>query len=210
MFTFHICQPYNVLAKLSVTWYKRVDWTFFYFSSLLPFCSSVFHRLLCYPATVVLHIYIDNQPTEAVMGHQNFSSRGRDRGSGSPPPWKIIRNIGFLSNTGQDPLKNNKATKLLMLGHHWHASETPFMTFLCSASLFKTSLCSKQCGPRLNCSPKSSLIQVHNVCLYGEISHWRKHKLHFPYITTNITVVIPLRQFGSRHPLRCYSKITFK
>ena len=24
------------------------------------------------------------------------------------------------------------------------------------------------------------------------------------------TVVIPLRQFGSRHPLRCYSKITFK
>ena len=23
-------------------------------------------------------------------------------------------------------------------------------------------------------------------------------------------VVIPLRQFGSRHPLRCYSKITFK
>ena len=26
----------------------------------------------------------------------------------------------------------------------------------------------------------------------------------------NITVVIPLHQFGSRHPLRCYSKITFK
>ena len=24
------------------------------------------------------------------------------------------------------------------------------------------------------------------------------------------TVVIPLRQFGSRHPLRCYSKVTFK
>ena len=24
------------------------------------------------------------------------------------------------------------------------------------------------------------------------------------------TVVIPLRQFGSRHPLRCYSKITIK
>ena len=27
---------------------------------------------------------------------------------------------------------------------------------------------------------------------------------------TIFTVVIPLRQFGSRHPLRCYSKITFK
>ena len=32
-------------------------------------------------------------------------SRGRDRGSG--PPVKNHKNIGFLSNTGPDPLKNH-------------------------------------------------------------------------------------------------------
>ena len=31
--------------------------------------------------------------------------------------------IGLPSNTGPDPLKNHKA---IMLGHHGHASETPF------------------------------------------------------------------------------------
>ena len=35
------------------------------------------------------------------------STDGGDMGSG--PPWKI--NIGFLSNTGPDPLENYKATK---------------------------------------------------------------------------------------------------
>ena len=34
---------------------------------------------------------------------------GEDRGSG--PPLKNHKNIGFLSNTGPDPLKNHKATK---------------------------------------------------------------------------------------------------
>ena len=37
-------------------------------------------------------------------------SRGEDRGSG-PPPLKNHKNIGFLSNTGLGPLKNDKATK---------------------------------------------------------------------------------------------------
>ena len=36
-------------------------------------------------------------------------------------------------------------------------------------------LCSKQCGPRSDCSSKNSLILVHTVCLYAEISPWRKH-----------------------------------
>ena len=36
-------------------------------------------------------------------------SRGGDRGSG--PPLKNHKNIGFLNNTGPDPLKNIKATK---------------------------------------------------------------------------------------------------
>ena len=32
-------------------------------------------------------------------------------GSDSPPPLKNHKNIGYLSNTGQDPLKNHKASK---------------------------------------------------------------------------------------------------
>ena len=33
------------------------------------------------------------------------------RVSGPPPPLENYKNIGFLSNTGPDPLKNHKATK---------------------------------------------------------------------------------------------------
>ena len=42
------------------------------------------------------------------------SSGGGGGGAGSadlPPPRKITKNIGFLSNTGLDPLKNHKTTK---------------------------------------------------------------------------------------------------
>ena len=51
------------------------------------------------------------------------------------PPLKNLKNTGFLSNTGADPLKNQKATKPAfkklrsqhsILGHHRHASKTPF------------------------------------------------------------------------------------
>ena len=53
-------------------------------------------------------------------------SRGGDRGSG--PPLKNHKNIGFLSNTGPDPLKNHKATKpALNVGQSSAPpSETPF------------------------------------------------------------------------------------
>ena len=34
------------------------------------------------------------------------------RVSGPPPPMKNHKHIGFLSNTGPDPLQNDKATKL--------------------------------------------------------------------------------------------------
>ena len=34
-------------------------------------------------------------------------------------------------------------------------------------------ICSKQCGPRSDCS--FSLVWLHTVCLYAEISQWRKH-----------------------------------
>ena len=37
------------------------------------------------------------------------------------------QNIGFLNNTVPDPLKITKLlSQHLMLGHHGHASETPF------------------------------------------------------------------------------------
>ena len=108
------------------------------------------------------------------------------RGSRTPSPWKMIRNIGFLSNTDQDPLKIKK----LLSQQCWAIISTPAKRHLCSARLSQSSLCSKQCGSRLNCSIKSSLIQVHNVCQYREISHWRKHKLHFPYIATNMSSTI--------------------
>ena len=50
---------------------------------------------------------------------------GGDRGSG--PSLKNHRNIGFLSNTGPDPLINHKATKTAFnVGQHRPASETPF------------------------------------------------------------------------------------
>ena len=52
---------------------------------------------------------------------------GVDRGSGTPPPLKNHQNIGFLSNTGLDPLKIKKLpSQHSMLSHHRHASETPF------------------------------------------------------------------------------------
>ena len=38
------------------------------------------------------------------------------------------KNIGYLSKTGLDPLKNNKATKpAFHVEHHRHASETTFI-----------------------------------------------------------------------------------
>ena len=47
----------------------------------------------------------------------------RGGGQGSGPPEKS-QNIGFLSTTGPDPLKNHKASKpASMLGHHPHSSE---------------------------------------------------------------------------------------
>ena len=50
---------------------------------------------------------------------------GGGRGSGSTIETR--RAIGFLSNTGPDPMGNLKANKLdSMLGHHRSASETPF------------------------------------------------------------------------------------
>ena len=44
-----------------------------------------------------------------------------------PPPLENYKKLGFLSNTGPDPLKITKLpSQHSMLGHHRLASETPF------------------------------------------------------------------------------------
>ena len=48
----------------------------------------------------------------------------------TPPPLKNHKNIEFLSNTGPDPLKFSRLPRQHpTLGHHRHASETPFKSF---------------------------------------------------------------------------------
>ena len=49
--------------------------------------------------------------TQARPEHMLGSRGGGGGGAGGPDPLKITKNIGFLSNTGPDPLKNHKATK---------------------------------------------------------------------------------------------------
>ena len=56
--------------------------------------------------------------------HARIQRVWADRGSG--PPGKS-QNIGFLSSTGPDPLNITiLPSQHSMLGHHRHASETPF------------------------------------------------------------------------------------
>ena len=50
-----------------------------------------------------------------------------DRGQGIRIPLKNHKNIGSLSHTSLDPLKNHKlCSQHSMLGHHRHTRETPF------------------------------------------------------------------------------------
>ena len=53
--------------------------------------------------------------------------RGSIWETGGPDPLINHKNIVLLRNTGPDPLKVTKLPKQYsMLGHHRHASETPF------------------------------------------------------------------------------------
>ena len=56
-----------------------------------------------------------------------YMCRSRGGVRGSRPPLKNHKNIGFLSNTGLDPLKITKLpSQHSILGHHQHTRETPF------------------------------------------------------------------------------------
>ena len=53
---------------------------------------------------------------------------------GRTSPLKNHKNIGFPSNIGADPIKITKLpSQHLMLGHHRHASKTPFKWRCCRA-----------------------------------------------------------------------------
>ena len=59
--------------------------------------------------------------------HALYMGGSREGGRGSRTPLKNNKNTGFLRNTGPDPLKITKLpSQHAMLGHHRHASETPF------------------------------------------------------------------------------------
>ena len=77
-------------------------------------------------------------PREAVAQHFRCMPMRGFRGVRTPPPPENHKTLGFLNNTGLDPLKNHKATKpAFNVGvepssarqrnaiHHRHASETP-------------------------------------------------------------------------------------
>ena len=61
----------------------------------------------------------DVDQTEWKFGLHHVGIQRGGGGRGSASPWKITKNIVFLSNTGPDPLKITKlaASKLSMLGH---------------------------------------------------------------------------------------------
>ena len=82
----------------------------------------------------------------AERGISSLSMRGSRGGGGwqgfltPPPPLKNYKNIGFLSNTGLDPLKNHKATKLAFnvgqsSAFRWRADNGPLLVVFGSSPL---------------------------------------------------------------------------
>ena len=78
------------------------------------------------------------------------------RGDRGPDPPEKSQNIGFLSNTGPDPLKNHKATKpefnvgssarqrnVIYMPFRWRADDGPILV------VFGSTHCLKQVGPPL-------------------------------------------------------------
>ena len=94
------------------------------------------------------------------------------RGSGHPPPLKNHKNIGFLSNSGLDPLKYTKLPSQHSLsGHHQHASETPFKWRFAGGSMMARLKCyldpptphqlkKKQKKPRQNWTPSDKTVWI--------------------------------------------------
>ena len=85
--------------------------------------TAVYYRGLLYAfelLTFFTLIYLQKSVFNITMNDNNSTYLGltdfharilEERGQGTGPPLKIHKTIGFLSNTGLDPLKNHKATK---------------------------------------------------------------------------------------------------
>ena len=96
--------------NFSVTSEFGLGWVLYYTLNMPKICRRIpLHNKLC--TSSALRFLTLKAPTKM---HGRIQ-RGGGRGSGPPPPpLKIHKNIGFLSNAGPDPLKNHKATKLAL------------------------------------------------------------------------------------------------
>ena len=66
---------------------------------------------LCIKAAINMEFHLYKVNCSKVVLLQFLMIRAPiQRGDGLPAPWKIATNIGFLSNAGPDPMKNNTAT----------------------------------------------------------------------------------------------------
>ena len=79
---------------------------------------------LTYARTYALNAALTDQQKTNEFGQLTCADPEEGRGDMTHPPNNHKK--GFLSNTGQDPLKNHKTTKPAMMGHHRPASEIPF------------------------------------------------------------------------------------
>ena len=90
----------------------------YHFHQMMSSCSMVLAGGMGYT-------WKDNRELHLNIVHVRIQRGGQ--GVQTPPPLKSHKNIGFLSNTGPDPLKITKLpSQHSMLGHHRHTSETPF------------------------------------------------------------------------------------
>ena len=67
--------------------------------------------------------------TVSLSAYGTCFMHGSRGGGGKQRVWTCLitwKNIGFLTNTGKDPLKHHIPSLHSMLGHQRHASETPF------------------------------------------------------------------------------------
>ena len=79
----------------------------------VSFCVDLYTviNMLCLSETSYLFLSVDVQLKSAGPWFVACADPERGTGVPDPPPLRTHKNIGFLSNTGPDPLKNHKATK---------------------------------------------------------------------------------------------------
>ena len=99
-------------------------------------------------------------------------AQGPDGGMGPdppPPPLKNHKNIGFLSNTGPDPLNNHKATKpeFHVQPFRWRTDDSPLIVVVFGSSLLPS--LTKKCCQSWITSGKTFWIRAW--CVYRHILH---------------------------------------